>query len=385
MRSPGERYAQHLSDEPAENVANPETLGAARGSQVCGRCHSVWVHRSNEHYQAFLEDGVPYRPGDVLYEQGVGVISHNAHDPGSFWPDGHVKPSGREYNGLVASPCFRGGDFGCTSCHTMHPEGDAASLEAWRDDQLRPGMRGDAACVQCHEGFETPDAVTAHTHHAAGSSGSECQNCHMPHTNLGLRKAIRSHTISSPSAATDRETGRPNACNGCHIDRPLGWAARALADWYGHGMPELDPVERAVPAAVVDLLSGDAAERALAASALGWAPAVTVSAAREWAPPLLAIVLEDPYDAIRYHARRSLLRLPGYEDVEFDWVGPPDTRRRQARDVRRRWVADRKARGHGAGLGWLLTPADAGGADLDVNVLTRLFRARDDSPVVVRE
>jgi hypothetical protein len=385
MRSPESRYAQHLSSEPPDDVVNPGKLGAARGSQVCGRCHSVWIHRSNEDYQAFLEDGVPFEPGDVLYEGGVAVVARNARDSGSFWPDGHVKPSGREYNGLLASPCFAGGEFGCTSCHTLHPDGDEEALAAWRDDQLRPGMRGNAACLQCHEAFSTAEAATAHTHHAPDSSGSECQNCHMPYTNLGLRKAIRSHTISSPSASTDRETGRPNACNGCHVDRPLGWTAAALARWYGQPVPALTPIERAVPAAVVDLLSGDAAERALAASALGWAPAVAISHAREWTPPLLAVLLDDPYDAVRYHAQRSLRRLPGYEDVEYDWVGSRKTRIEQARAVRERWVADRRARGHGAGLGWLLTPADAGGADLGVDVLTQLYRERDDTPIEVRE
>jgi hypothetical protein len=385
MRSPDARYAEHLANEPARDIVNPARLDADRGSQVCGRCHSVWRHRSNEFYQAFLDDGVRYRPGGDLYEGGVSVVSDHSSDPGSFWPDGEVKPSGREYNGLKDSPCFEGGEFSCFSCHTMHPTGDAAQLEQWRDDQLKPGMRGDEACVQCHDELSTPRAVARHTHHDPGASGSECQNCHMPYTNLGLRKAIRSHTISSPNATTDRETGRQNACNGCHVDRPLGWTARALADWYGHPVPELTPVELAVPATAVDLLRGDAAERAIAASSLGWAPAVEVANAREWAPALLAITLEDPYDAVRYHAKRSLLRFRGYEDVEYDWVGPPALRRRQASAVLRLWSSTRRAEGHGAGLGWLLTPAEAGGADLSAAIFQALARSRDDSPIMVRE
>lgn len=385
MRSPGERYAQHLAAAAPSDVVNPAELDAARGSQVCGRCHSVWRHDSNESYQDYLQEGIDYRPGDALAESGIAVVTAYERDPGSFWPDGEVKPSGREYNGLIASPCYAGGDFGCTSCHAMHTPADPTVLEAWRDDQLKPGMRGNTACLQCHDVLATPEARTEHSHHSVGSSGSECQNCHMPYTNLGLRKAIRSHTISSPNVEIDRTTGRLNACNGCHLDRPLGWTAGALAQWYGHPLPELTAIERAVPSAAVDLLSGDAAERAIAASALGWAPAVEASDAQVWAPPLLAILLNDPYDAVRFHAKRSLQRIPGFEDIDYDWVASPDRRRQQSEAVSRRWARQQRASGREVGLGFLLTRADAGGADLSATVFEELARARDDRPIQVRE
>lgn len=385
MRNPSTRYAQHLGDTPATDVVDPEQLDAATGSQICGRCHSVWRHTSNDAFREYLLDGIDFEPGDQLSESGIAVVRGGANHPGDFWPDGEVKPSGREYNGLIESPCFRGGEFRCMSCHSMHPPGDEAALANWRDDQLAPGMRGNDACLQCHESFSDPEKQAAHTLHRLDSPGSECQNCHMPYTNLGLRKAIRSHTISSPSVATDQATGRPNACNGCHLDRPLGWTARALADGYGHPIPDLSPIERGVPAVAVDLLSGDAALRALAAWALGWAPAVDVSGAAEWAPPLLATTLRDPYPAVRYHAKRSLLRLPGYQDTEYDWVAPAPQRTEQAIAVTRRWIASRRGRGEPADLGFLLTSPAAGGADLTPAVFDRLAGARDNRPVEVRE
>jgi hypothetical protein len=364
---------------------NPAKIDTALGSQVCGRCHSVWRHDSNESFQKYLMDGIGFRPGDELSEHGIAVVTGYARDPSSFWPDGEVKPSGREYNGLIASPCYAGGNFDCSTCHEMHRPGDRAALEAWRDDQLKPGMRGNEACLQCHEALAAPERLARHTRHDVGSSGSECQNCHMPYTNLGLRKTIRSHTISSPSVATDRATGRPNACNGCHLDRPLGWTARALARWFAHPLPELTPVELAVPGVAVDLLAGDAAQRAIAASALGWAPAVEISGAKEWAPPLLAVLLDDPYDAVRYHANRSLRRIPGFDAIEYDWMAPEALRRQQSNAVSQRWIAARRARGQGAGLGSLLTRADAGGADISAAVFDELSRARDDRAVEVRE
>ena len=385
MRDPRQHYAEHLTSDGATDVVNPQKLGAALGSQVCGRCHSVWRFASNEVYSRFLKDGLGFEPGEELSSRGIMVIRSHALDPGAFWPDDEVKPSGREYNALLSSPCFRGGDFGCTSCHALHGPGDAAALEDWRDDQLRPGMRGNPACLRCHDSFAPAQALVAHTNHAADSPGSECQNCHMPYTNLGLRKAIRSHTITSPSAQTDRDTGRPNACNGCHLDQPLGFAARALADWYGQPMPELDDIERTVPASVVDLLSGDAAQRALAASALGWAPAVEISDAASWAPPLLSVLLRDPYDAVRYHAKRSLARIPGYEDAEYDWVAPASEREAQSGRITRRWLERRRAMGLRGKLGFLLTPASEGGADLTEAVFDRLAEQRDESPISIRE
>ena len=49
--------------------------------------------------------------------------------PGTFWSDGMVRVSGREFNGLVDSPCFAGATdpertLTCTSCHTLHKPSD---------------------------------------------------------------------------------------------------------------------------------------------------------------------------------------------------------------------------------------------------------------------
>ena len=46
--------------------------------------------------------------------------------------------------------------------------------------------------------------------------------------------------------------------------------------------------------------------------------------------PYLAQLLEDPYDAVRFIAYRSLSRLPGFSDFRYDYVDSP-RRRAQAR------------------------------------------------------
>lgn len=98
---------------------------------------------------------------------------------------------------MSQSACYARGELSCISCHAMHKaDTDSRSLEEWTDDQLHPGMRGNAACVDCHDASQYGEQ---HTHHAPTSSGSNCYSCHMPFTSYGILKAIRSHHISSPN------------------------------------------------------------------------------------------------------------------------------------------------------------------------------------------
>jgi hypothetical protein len=124
----------------------------------------------------------------------------------------------------------------------------------------------------------------------------------MPKTSFALLSAVRSHRIDSPNAAATLASGKPNACNLCHLDRTLAWTSEQLATWYGQPRPTLPRSELAV--GLRDGLAGDAAVRALIADALGSDEArraITVS----FAPPLLAELRRDPYAAVRFIAERS--------------------------------------------------------------------------------
>src|SRR5690606_452027 len=233
-----------------------------------------------------------------------------------FWPDGTIRVGGREYNGLVKSPCFERGvgeqQLACVSCHSMH--------QSDPDDQLAAGKEGSEACTQCHTKYA--DRISEHTHHAPESSGSLCYNCHMPRTTYALLKGIRSHRITSPVARAERSSA-PNACNLCHLDKSLGWAERWLARFWpdaeraptpSDDTTELMPFADDVPASAVWLLAGDAAQRVLLADALAQPEAVAISGDR-WQVPLLERSLSDPYAAVRFVARRSLRRL-AQQDIE---------------------------------------------------------------------
>jgi len=138
------------------------------------------------------------------------------------------------------------------------------------------------------------------------------------------------------SVASTLATGRPNACNQCHLDRTLAWTAEHLHTWYGTPVPKLSDEDRKIAAAVQWTLKGDAAQRALMAWSLGWGPAQQASG-RDWMAPYLAEMLDDPYDAVRIIAERSLRTLPGYEQFQNDLVGAPEVRSRAKNDALATW------------------------------------------------
>jgi cytochrome c554/c'-like protein len=394
-RSPLRRYLAHFSTEPQPGITNPSRLSHVRSSQVCGQCHAVKTFYSEEQANEWAQRGPAFRPGDDL-EVVANVISNATIDRpftqeiiatfpdfvrGSFWDDGIVRVTGREYNALIESPCYQRGELSCLSCHELHkPSDDRRSLAAWADDQLTAGMDSDRACVQCHERFADARVAGEHSHHAPGSSGSECQNCHMPHTSYGLLKAVRGHEISNPRVLTAGPgSGRPNACNLCHLDRSLGWTAEQLGRWYGLPAPALGPDDRAIAAGVRWALEGDAGVRALVAWSMGWGPARD-AAGTGWLVPYLLELMDDPYDAVRLIAARSLRTLPGQADAPIDPLAPPEQRARAAQAIRARWVALPSSTG-GRGPATLF---DAHG-EVDRAELARLLARRDVRPVNLAE
>ena len=397
-RNPLQRYALHLRDHPDATIVQPAHLDPRRSSQVCGQCHSVWEFYDAGGERRANERGFPYRPRGELRDtrflpqpmarrDPAALAAFIERDPafvsGSFWADGMIRVSGREYNGLIDSPCFKDATapartLSCFSCHTMHktPDDPRPIAEWAATHQVSAGKQGNDACLACHD--PPPGGVTAHTRHAADSAGSTCYNCHMPYTSYGLLKAIRSHTISSPSVAESVETGRPNACNLCHLDKTLAWTGAALDAWYGQTAPPLAADERTVSAALLWALRGDAGQRALAAFALGWAPAQAASGT-SWMAPYLAELLNDPYEAVRYIAYRSLRTVPGYGGLEYDYVAGREARVAAALPVLRAWQERPPPRRREPAL-----LVDAEG-QLMVDRMLGILRQRDNRPLFLRE
>ncbi len=395
-RNPLVRYRKHFTTGRDADIVQPERLPHDRSAEVCGQCHATSTWTSQEAIDHWMEHGFRYRPGDRLADSKSivrGKLEWNSPETqakleaqrcdlllNTFWPDGMNRVTGREYNGLLETACFRRGEMSCLSCHAMHKaDDDPRSHADWADDQLKPGMRGNAACLPCHTEYRDEANLRAHTHHAVSSSGSACYNCHMPYTTYGLLKAVRSHQIDSPSVATTLRTRRPNACNQCHLDRTLAWTAERLERWYGIARPTLTADEMEIAASVLSLLRGDAGARALAAWAMAWEPALEVSG-NDWEGLYLSVLATDPYDAVRAIAYRSMKRLPGLESVHHDFLAPAEDLQRAADRIASTWKA-------GRGRGGTRSDAvliDAWG-NPKMDRLRLLLRERDDRSVTFAE
>ncbi len=388
---PIRRYRLHASGAPDPTIVNPARLSHRRASEICGLCHGVLSTFSPEDDARVFEHGYAFRPGDELerfwflvsadenQSQPMMQSFHGKMD-NFFWPDRMVRVAGREFNGLHATACFQRGELSCLSCHRLHQSADdLRPVREWANDQLEQNMDSNQACLQCHEDYRAQERLVAHTHHPAASSGSLCYNCHMPHTTYGLLKAIRSHQIDSPDVAASLKTGRPNACNQCHLDKSLAWTAEQLSDWYGIEQPAMSDDERRISATLLWLLHGDAAQRSLAAWTLGWDAAHEASGS-DWIAPHLAPLLEDPYHAVRNIAAGSLRSLDGFESFQYDYVASPAELAEARRRLLQTWHG-RDSEAPKTGDSIMIGPDGL----LRQDEVDRLLKQRDDRPVFLAE
>ena len=226
--SPATRYTARHDDAADPTITNPARLPFDRATMVCGQCHGQHDYRFNDAAaRAWFVNGFRYRPGDDLNADRTPKFQGE----GQFWSDGLIRVAGREYNALLRSRCHTEGHTTCTTCHVLHqPVDDARPVGQWADDQLR-NEDEDRSCRSCHAAIAQQG--TAHTHHAEGSSGARCVNCHMPRIVYGVLDLHRSHRIDSPHPARDAAAGRPHACTLCHVDRTLAWAAESMRGFWG--------------------------------------------------------------------------------------------------------------------------------------------------------
>lgn len=403
-QNPLRRYWLHVRGGGDPTIVNPARLAPAPASEVCGQCHSL----TDVSPEIELGEGKTYVPGAELEKSqpllrplhpSPALERYASEDPlylrNYFWADGTIRVSSRDQSGMIESRCTIDGKLWCGSCHSLH-DSDPVNL-------LAEGKATDAACTSCHPAIG--GAVEAHTHHRAGSTGSRCVNCHMPYTVYGLLKGIRNHRIDSPRL-TGKTGGseRPGACNLCHLDRSLGWTAQQLERWYHQPVPpnlaSANPASApaatspasALPsptsssgssttatnpsaaafgqssAAVAWLLSGDAVLRAIAAWHFGWGPARGAADASA-AVPYLVAALDDPYAAVRYVAGHALQAIMA--GSEFDYLAPPEVRRKAAAAILERWLARNPQ-------------TDDSARAIDARI-RQLRAARDDTPVRAME
>lgn len=383
--NPAARYWRFFgggSHDASDDIVQPTGLDHRRASAICAQCHAEMVAKDRD--RRFV-------PGTELADH-ADVVRYTPQDPpkwlrevleveptlleDAFWGDGTIRIAGRDYNAMSLSGCYTRGTMSCQTCHSMH--------DAPANDQLKGPAVDDGSCTGCHP--EIAIDVEAHTRHGFESDGSRCYNCHMPHTTVGLLTLMRSHRIDSPSAVTSAWTGRPNACNLCHLDKTLADVAESLTAWYGQpALPEMGD-DLGASAVVAWALRGDAVQRAAAAWHMAWPPARAASGS-DWQAVYLARLLDDPYSVVRAIAGIALRSLPGFDDFEYDYTAAADERRAAVDRALSRWRAGAAVGAGAEGGGAVIDRASVFIRDgvIDWRSVSALAEGRNDTPVRVNE
>jgi hypothetical protein len=96
--------------------------------------------------------------------------------------------------------------------------------------------------------------------------------------------------------------------------------------------------------------------------------------------PHLATLLDDPYDAVRFIAGRSLRTLPGFESFPYDFVSGPKARYQAQMRTMSTW--DRGRPRPGRTDAQLLVKTDG---SVDVDRVLQLLKTRDTRGMLLRE
>ena len=218
--------SDHAAKPSRTNIINPARLDYVDATDTCIQCHSQGrPHLAPAQGKAY-DWPVGFQMGKRLsdfwdleeHKLGETTFTHFADDT--------AHKNRMQGNDFVQSVMYRRGVM-CSSCHDVHGTGNNADL-------IQPGS---SMCLECH-GPNSPNgphnAVTieAHTHHAAGSPGSDCLECHMPKIEQTLPDDfVRGHTFKFITPAMTEQFKIPNPCTSCHKDKTTAWAKEALKSW----------------------------------------------------------------------------------------------------------------------------------------------------------
>lgn len=193
----------------------------------------------------------------------------------------------------------------CITCHDPHK---AIGYE-WPLTE----KQNDQKCLECHQQYRSAEQLSAHTHHGVDSSGSRCMNCHNPRINEGLETMVHTHRIFNPTDRHLIEANQPNACNLCHLDKPIDWTITHLRDWYDENLQYSDEklnanyADRQGPVAAGWLKSSHSGTRLAASSAVTREQAA-------WAYPLLVeLLVTDDILVNRQFTQRNLKKFLGLD------------------------------------------------------------------------
>jgi predicted CXXCH cytochrome family protein len=217
--------SEHVEHPVSTNIVNPARLDYVQANDTCIQCHSQGRPLTNPIAGKYYDWPVGFHMGLKLtdfwkledHKLGETTFTH--------FPDGTAHKNRMQGNDFVTSLMYTHG-VACFTCHDSHGTENTALLR-------KPANE---LCLDCH-GPNSPNGpraktVEEHTHHKAGSPGSECIACHMPKIAQTLADVnVRSHTFRFITPEMSETLKIPNACNVCHTDKSAAWATAALKSW----------------------------------------------------------------------------------------------------------------------------------------------------------
>jgi len=222
--------SDHVRQPTARNIVNPAKLDFVRANDTCIQCHSQGQPLNNPIEGRYYDWPVGFHQGGSLKEFWKLEDFTLGQTTFTHFGDGTAHKNRMQGNDFVESLMYRRG-VTCFSCHDVHGTSNPADL-------VKPAR---SLCLTCHSPGSPngPRAATIeqHTHHAAGSAGSECIACHMPKIEQTIADVnVRSHTFKFITPSMTDRLKVPNPCTGCHTDKNTAWARDALLKW-----PDVSP------------------------------------------------------------------------------------------------------------------------------------------------
>lgn len=178
--------------------------------QSCAPCHSR---------RGLLDDA--FKPGDLFTDH----YQLELMQPSTYHADGQIKDEVYVYGSFIQSRMYHKG-IRCTDCHDPH--------------SLKLKHNGNETCTSCHQHSAGKYDVPSHHHHAVGTPGAMCVNCHMPHTTYMDVDQRRDHSLRVPRPDLSVKLGTPNACSHCHVadqleslggDLKVNFAGKEYSQW----------------------------------------------------------------------------------------------------------------------------------------------------------
>lgn len=159
--------------------------------QTCAPCHSR---------RGVMREGFSGGPDycDFYRLESLGESTYHG--------DGQIKDEVYVYGSFIQSKMYHK-DIRCSDCHDPH--------------SLKLKFPGNETCTNCHQHSAGKYDVPSHHHHAPGTEGAKCVNCHMPHTTYMDVDPRRDHSLRVPRPDLSVKLGTPNACSHCHVQDRL--------------------------------------------------------------------------------------------------------------------------------------------------------------------